>query len=122
MLIYLHLCRFWTCFEAWLSFQQCTEEGLLPAPAGKSRSTTVATLNGTETMTAHVAKMWSGRTPQQAHDLLRLPDVTVTNTKDKTTILRKLLQMSVVVQEFKRRQCDSQDAAEAESLRSEYRA
>ena len=100
----LRVCRFWTQFEAWLSFQQCTEDGLLPAPAGKSRSTTVPTLNGTDAMTAHVEKMWAGRTPQQAHDLLRLPDVTVTNTKDKTTVLRKLLQMSFIVQEFKRQQ------------------
>ena len=99
-----YLSRFWTQFEAWLSFQQCTEDGLLPAPAGKSRSTTVPTLNGTDAMTAHVEKMWAGRTPQQAHDLLRLPDVTVTNTKDKTTVLRKLLQMSFIVQEFKRQQ------------------
>ena len=38
--------------------------------------------------------MWAQRTPQEAHDVLALPDVTVTNLKDKAFFLPKLLEMN----------------------------
>ena len=34
--------------------------------------------------------MWAQRSPQEAHDLLASPDVTVTNQKDKEQQLGKL--------------------------------
>ena len=43
--------------------------------------------------------LWATRTPQQAYDLLKEPDVTVTNQSDKDMQLDKLLKLDVEVRE-----------------------
>ena len=42
--------------------------------------------------------MWAHRTPQEAHELLSEPDVTVTNESDKQIQLEKLLSLNEEVQ------------------------
>ena len=86
-------------FEAWLSLQACTEDGLRPAAPEESRVTIVPTLNGTAEMASHVRQMWAEKTPEAARELLALPDVTVTNNKDKVTFLDKLGKMNDAVKE-----------------------
>ena len=61
-----------------------------PATLEESRATIVPTLNGTAEMAHHVRQMWAEKTPEAARELLALPDVTVTNNKDKVIFLDKL--------------------------------
>lgn len=56
--------------------------------------------NANEADTQRVEQMWSTKTPVQAYDLLGLPDVVVTNMKDKLTCLPKLLKMNDSVISF----------------------
>ena len=44
--------------------------------------------------------MWAERAPQEAHDLLKEPDVTVTNQSDKDVQLEKLLKLDEQVRIF----------------------
>ena len=88
-----YMARFWTGFEAWLSFQKCTPYGIQPASEAERRFEIVpihaAAVAGTETANTLIAA-WAGRTPQEAHDYLSKPDVRVTNQKDKEGQLQKL--------------------------------
>ena len=54
-------------------------------------------------MFIQVRQMWANKSPSQAHDLLALPDVTVTNAKDKSIFLRKILDMDADVAETVKR-------------------
>ena len=38
--------------------------------------------------------MWATKTPEEAHEILKEPDVTVTNQKDKSVQLAKLLRLN----------------------------
>ena len=97
-----YMSRFWTQFEAWLSMQKCTKEGLLP-DSEQSRCTIMPTMGSDSSLADEVRSMWKARNPQQAHDYLELDDVCyVTNEKDKTLFLPKLLEMSKGVEEFYR--------------------
>ena len=97
-----YMSRFWTQFEAWLSMQKCTKEGLLPE-SEQSRCTIMPTMGSDSSLADEVRSMWIARNPQQAHDYLKLDDVCiVTNEKDKTLFLPKLLEMSKGVEEFYR--------------------
>ena len=80
-----YISRFWTQFEAWLSLQKCEPTGLISADDSKddSRCTIVPTFNANEKDAERVREMWSNKSPTEAHDLLSLPDVMVTNMKDK---------------------------------------
>lgn len=46
--------------------------------------------------------MWADRTPQQAHEILALPDVSVTNQSDKEMQLSKLIQLDEEVRDVVR--------------------
>ena len=75
--------------------QVCTHDGLSGVAHGDAeRCTIVPTLNASMAVADELSQMWSQRTPQEAHDVLALPDVTVTNQKDKVFFLPKLLEMS----------------------------
>ena len=41
--------------------------------------------------------LWAEKTPQQAHDTLELPDVTVTNQRDKAVQLSKVLSLNQTI-------------------------
>lgn len=94
--------RFWTLFEAWLSMQAVSPEGLKPATPEQQRFDIVP-IHGANNITGESLKaMWATRTPQEAYDLLKEPDVTVTNQSDKTVQLDKLLQLDDEVREAMR--------------------
>jgi len=86
-----YISRFWTQFEAWLSMQSATASGLKPTSADGRRCTAVPTLNATQREAQGVLEIWAEKTPHQARDLLNLPDVTVTNQRDKMVQLDKVL-------------------------------
>jgi len=122
-----YMSRFWPLFEAWLSMQKCTLEGLKPdeqidaasltksARAGNGESspswsrthmsslrstkrcTMVRTMNASDHTVDDLKDMWSTKTPEQARDLLGLDDVTVTNEKDKEFCLGKITSMDEIV-------------------------
>ena len=86
-----YLSRFWTQYEAWLSLQTSTVDGLRPATEAERRYEIAPIYNTNANMVDGLVAMWEGQTPQQAHDLLSQPDVTVTNQTDKDVQLPKLL-------------------------------
>jgi len=88
-----YISRFWTQFEAWLSMQQVTPEGLQPAEPSERRCRVAPIYGANSSMVESLYAMWAHRSPQEAHDVLREPDVTVTNQGDKETQLEKLVQL-----------------------------
>ena len=88
-----YLSRFWTQFEAWCSMQKCTTEGLLSAPEAERRAVVKCIHNAPPTMGKTLVGMWGNVNAQQAHDLLKKPDVSVTNAKDKEMQLPKMLKL-----------------------------
>ena len=91
--------RFWTLFEAWLSMQAVHPEGLTPATREQQRFDIVP-IHGANKITGESLKnMWAERTPEEAYDLLKKPDVTVTNHGDKEIQLDKLLQLDEEVRD-----------------------
>ena len=88
-----YMSRFWTLFEAWLSMQECSDEGLRPAPPNARRCTVVPTGNGTNALGDQLIQMWAEKSPEQALKVLKKDDVTVTNAGDKTIQLKVLLDL-----------------------------
>ena len=109
--------RFWTQFEAWLSFQIVTSAGLHSRKAGDKARNHILTLhNANEGDKQALVEMWSDTTPEQAWEKLSKPDVQVTNQKDKEIQLGKLGKLSDEVMEQlgklsedERRRLDSED-------------
>jgi hypothetical protein len=94
--------RFWTQFEAWLSMQFATPNGLKSAVGTKNaRYHIVCIQNAAEQAEAHTMMLvntWATKTPQQAFDFLSKPDVTVTNQSDKQGQLPKIRALDATVQ------------------------
>ena len=89
-----YLSRFWTQFEAWLSMQEGSSDGLRPAPVSRRRVEMRCLHNATAgTEDKKLQSMWEAVTPSEAHALLSKPDVTVTNLSDKETQLVKVKQL-----------------------------
>jgi hypothetical protein len=84
------LSRFWTQLEAWLSMQEPGPSGLSPASAEARRRTIAPIYNASDSIQNVVVEMWSGRTPEQAFNILSSPDVSVTNQADKEVQLPKI--------------------------------
>ena len=90
--------RFWTQFEIWLAMQMATPSGLVAAPEGHRRWEIICIHNAAGTQVGDLlASMWADRTPEEAHAILKRPDVTVTNQRDKDQQLPKLLAFNAVV-------------------------
>ena len=85
--------RFWTLFEAWLSMQSITSEGLRPSSEEGRRSKIICIHTGSEHDIAKLEDTLQGLTPREAHDLLAKSDITVTNASDKEAQLPKLLEL-----------------------------
>jgi len=87
-----YLSRFWTQFEAWLSMQSCTRDGLVPAVGSPHLRCTIKCIHNATAGSEDkkLLDMWAQRTPQEAFNVLRRPDVTVTNTSDKEGQLGKV--------------------------------
>jgi hypothetical protein len=94
--------RFWTQFEAWLSMQFATPNGLKSAVGTKyARYHIVCIQNAAEQAELHTKMLvntWANKTPQQAFDILSKPDVTVTNASDKLNQLPKIKALDATMQ------------------------
>ena len=87
--------RFWTQFEVWLGMQEGYADGLRAAPECRRRVTMVCIHNATTgDEDVKLRRMWEAVSPEQAHELLSKPDVTVTNQSDKEAQLPKILKMN----------------------------
>jgi len=87
-----YLSRFWTQFEAWLSMQEGSSAKGLRAASERRRRLQMVCLHNATTGSEDVKlqRMWCNVTPKMALELLSKPDVTVTNTGDKVTQLKKI--------------------------------
>ena len=94
-----YISRFWTQFEAWLSMQAPSVNGLAAATLEEKRYAIVPVHGANATMGEGLVAMWASKTPTEAHKVLASPDVTVTNLKDKETQLKKLLTLDKEVRE-----------------------
>jgi hypothetical protein len=94
--------RFWTQFEAWLSMQFATPDGLKSAvDTENARYHIVCIQNAAEQAELHTKVLvdtWANKTPQQAFDFLSKHDVMVTNASDKQGQLPKIKALDVTVQ------------------------
>jgi len=80
--------RFWTLTEAWCSMQTATSDGLRPSTEAERRYTISCIHNATiETTAKGLEDLVSKSTPTEMYDILKEPDVNVTNAKDKDTML-----------------------------------
>ena len=77
--------------------QSAARDGLKPTSPALRRCTAVPTFNATEQDAQRVLEMWAERTPQEVRDVLSLPDVTVTNQRDKTVQLDKVLALDEAI-------------------------
>ena len=91
--------RFWTQYEAWLSMQSVSVEGLTPTPKESLRCEIVPISNANPDMVASLVSMWANKNPRNAHAALARPDVIVTNKSDKENQLPKILGFNEKVKE-----------------------
>ena len=92
-----YMSRFWTQFEAWLSCQKATASGLVSAPLSERRCTVRCIHNAPADLATNLLTMWGGKTSIEAYEILRKPDVVVTNASDKEAQLPKLLALDRMV-------------------------
>ena len=96
-----YMSRFWTQFEAWLSMQEATAEGLVSKKEGGGKRVEIECLHGTPASFGLVLREeWLGCTAELAHKKLSGVDVTVTNMRDKATQLPKILQLDQAVKQI----------------------
>jgi len=97
-----YVSRFWTQFEAWLSMQFATPNGLKSAVDTKNARYHIVCIQGAaaqdELYRKALVDTWATKTPQQAFDFLSQPDVTVTNASDKRNQLPKIKALDATVQ------------------------
>ena len=90
-----YMSRFWTQFEAFLSFRKVTASGLGPTPLSERRDAIICIHNAdSEFDPPKLRKMWGQKTADEAHAVLARPDVTVTNQRDKEVQLPKLQKLN----------------------------
>eukprot|EP00900_Chrysochromulina_parva_P012971 jgi/Chrpa1/21675/Chrysochromulina_OHIO_Genome00011508-RA len=80
--------RFWTLTEAWCSMQTATPDGLRPATEAERRYRISCIHNADNEHDAKgLVNKVSTKTPDEMYRILEMPDVNVTNMKDKETML-----------------------------------
>ena len=89
--------RFWTSFEAWLSFMQATENGIVSATGDKMRCTAVCMPGTHESYARALEAEWANVDAREAYEKLASPDVTVTNQSDKEMQLPKIAALDETV-------------------------
>jgi len=86
--------RFWTQFEAWLSMQVLSKDGLKGAVGAKQTRCIVRTIHNAVAATeTQLRTSWENASPEDVEIALNRPDVAVTNKKDKRVqlpLIRKL--------------------------------
>ena len=94
--------RFWTQFEAWLSMQFATPDGLKSAVGTDNARYHIVCIQGAAEQAEAQAKIlvdtWANKTPLEAFDFLSKPDVQVTNLSDKQDQLPKIKALDGTVQ------------------------
>ena len=89
--------RFWPQFEAWLTFMQASESGLVSTPEENLRCS-IECLGDTPVWYANALKdRWLHRDAAGAHHLLSKPWVEVTNQSDKEVQLYKISHLDFMV-------------------------
>ncbi len=93
--------RFWTQFEAWLSMQFATPNGLKSAVGTQNVRYHIVCIRSAaaqaEAHTKMLVDTWATKTPREAFDFLSKPDVMVTNQSDKEVVLPKILALDATV-------------------------
>jgi len=107
--------RFWTLYEAWLSFMQATREGLLSAPEAKLRCHLVCIHGTPHAMTLALKEEWLGCSSHSAFQKLSSPDVVVTNMSDKEMQLPKILSMNQLVVDLMAKRATSTETSRPSS-------
>ena len=91
--------------------QTTTEGGLKSCPSMEDKSnrcTIVPVVNANSIIADYLRLMWANKTPEEAYDILKQPDVTVTNQSDKDDQLPKIQKLEEQVRKV------MQDRAQAE--------
>ena len=86
-----------TQFEAWLSLQQSSRDGLVSDISEVSRANIVTTLGAPGELGASLKQEWAQCTASVAHTKLSMPDVSVTNKSDKLKQLPKIVTLDNAV-------------------------
>jgi hypothetical protein len=104
--------RFWPLMEAWCSMQTVTSDGLRPAKEGERRYTIKCIHNATDKHDGEglVDKVYT-KNPEGMCDLLKRPDVNVTNAKDKEAMLPVIQKTNEHVIEMFRKQREPRPAS-----------
>lgn len=90
-----YMSRFWTQFEAFLSFRKVTANGLDSTSEEERRDTIICIHNANPKYDPpKLRDMWGDKTAEQAYAILEKPDVKVTNLKDKNIQLPKLKKLN----------------------------
>ncbi|KOO23359.1 tir-containing protein [Chrysochromulina tobinii] len=86
-----YMSRFWTQFEAWMAFQEVDSNGVLRCASEDNRRCMIECIHNANKYTKlQLIEMWSNKTPEEAYNILKSEDVSVTNTKDKELQLPRI--------------------------------
>ena len=109
--------RFWTMYEAWLSFMTATNDGLLTAPVAEQRCKMRCLHGCPQSQQDVLREEWDSCSARSTYEKLSEPDVDVTNKSDKEMQLPKILAMDQMVIDImaKRRAPPSSPASAAGS-------
>ena len=89
--------RFWTMYEAWLSFMTATNDGLLTAPVAEQRCKMRCLHGCPQSQQDVLREEWDSCSARSTYEKLSEPDVDVTNKSDKEMQLPKILAMDQMV-------------------------
>ena len=87
--------------------QTTTEGGLKSCPSvddKSNRCTIVPIYNANTVIAGYLRTMWANKTPNEAYDILKQEDVTVTNQSDKDNQLPKIQKLAEEVRQVMRDQ------------------
>jgi len=94
-----YISRFWTLLEAWCAMKTTKRDGLHPC-SDSERRYDVACMHNAPTMLRKVLiDLLHLKSPQQAYSMLAVPDITVTNAKDKDLQLPVILKANLHAKE-----------------------
>ena len=82
-----------------MSMQEASVSGLATASEEKRRYTIVPLHNASAKVSETLIYMWTDKTAQEAHNILALPDVLVTNQSDKERQLPKILKLNETIKQ-----------------------
>ena len=80
-----------------MSMQHGSSGGMSAVHTSDSRYSVIPMHNASNELADVLRRMWSGKTPAEAHEVLARPDVLVTNQSDKTLQLGKIEKLNEMV-------------------------